>query len=194
VIGGLRARLPPGLGVGDQGAHLLPVAQVLGSGVGRHAGHADRVRQDVAHGRALLAVSAELRPQLHDRGVVIERATLYEHVCHRGGRTFARRVGVERRVRGDRASGFVIGDARCGVYHRLAVPVYGDLQTHLGSGLDEHIDGFLDLLLKDVHDPFSSQWCFEPSDISSDFRQIVVELMSSAIELASGCLREFCCV
>src|ERR671911_2258753 len=30
VVSGSGARLPPGLGVGDHGAHLVPVAQVLG--------------------------------------------------------------------------------------------------------------------------------------------------------------------
>jgi hypothetical protein len=33
----------------------------------------------------------------------------------------------------------------------LAVPVDGDLQATLGSGLDQLVDGFLDLLLDVVH-------------------------------------------
>src|ERR671917_226969 len=72
------ARFPPGLGVGDRCAHLLPVAQILRRGVGRHARHPDRVRQDVPYGRGLLAVSAELRPQLYDRCVVAEVTPLDE--------------------------------------------------------------------------------------------------------------------
>ena len=62
VIRGLGSRLPPGLGVGDHGAHLVPVTQVLRRGIGRYAGYTNRVRQDVPYGGGLLAVGTELRP------------------------------------------------------------------------------------------------------------------------------------
>jgi len=52
----------------------------------------------------------------------------------------------------------MVGDARDGVDHRLAVPVDGDLQTPLGTGFDEIVDGFLDLLLKVIHDRIPSYW------------------------------------
>jgi hypothetical protein len=130
----------------------MPVAQVLGRRVCRYAGHTDRVCQDVAHGRGLFAVGAEFRPQLNKRGVVIERATLCEHVRYGRGRTLAGRVGVEGGVRHDRTPGFVVGDACDGVDHQVTAPVYGDLQTPLDSRLDQLVDDFLDLFLKVFHD------------------------------------------
>jgi hypothetical protein len=114
------------------------------------------MRQGVAHGRLLLAVGAELRPQLDDRGVVAEEAALGEHVRHRGGHTLAHRVGVEGGVRGHRTPGFVVGDARDGVDHLLALLVDGDLQAPLGARLDQLFDGFLDLLLDVVHERLPS--------------------------------------
>jgi hypothetical protein len=81
----------------------------------------------VPHGRGLFAVGSKLRPQLDDSGVVAEEATLDENVRNGRGRALACRVGVDRRVRRDRASGCRIGDARDGVDHQLAAPVDGDL-------------------------------------------------------------------
>jgi hypothetical protein len=156
MIGSLRTRLPPGLRVGDHGAHLVPVTQILGCGIGRYAGHADCVRQRVPHGCTLLAVGAELGPQLHDQGVVAEEAALYEHMRHGGGRTLADRVGVEWRIRGDLATAFRVGYARDGVYQRLALAVDGGLQTPLGPRVDQPVDGFLDLRLNVAHDRFPS--------------------------------------
>jgi len=52
----------------------------------------------------------------------------------------------------------MVGDARDGVDHRLAVPVDGNLQSPLGSGRDKPVYGFLDLLLKVVHDRIPSYW------------------------------------
>jgi len=46
----------------------------------------------------------------------------------------------------------VVGDARDGVDHQIAVPVDGDLQAPLGARLDQLVDGFPDLLLDVVHD------------------------------------------
>jgi hypothetical protein len=106
----------------------------------------------VADGRFLFAVGAKLGPQPDESSVVIEFSTLYEHVRH--GRAIADRVGVEWRVRSDQASGRRVGDANNGVYHQVATPVYGYLQTALGTGLDEPVDGLLDLLLKVVHELF----------------------------------------
>ena len=42
-----------------------------------------RLAQGVPYGDVLLAVSAELGPQLDDRGVVVEDAAFGEHVDHR---------------------------------------------------------------------------------------------------------------
>jgi hypothetical protein len=148
----------------------------------------------VPHGRGLLAAGAELWPQLDDQCIVVEDATLGEHVDHRRGHTLAYRVAKKRRVRRNRTSGCRVGGASDGVDYRLAMPVHGDLQAPLGSILDQPVDLFLNLLLGTVHKRFPSQWCLEPSDIPSDFRQIVVELMPSTIELVNGCLREFHCV
>src|SRR6266566_2114491 len=156
VVAGLGAGLPPGGGAGDPRAHQVPVAQVLGGGVGRDAGHAHRMGQGVPDGGGLLAVGAELRPQLDDGGSVAEQPALHEHVGDGRGRALADRVAVERRAGGHRPSGGGVGDAGDGVDHLLAVPVHGHLQAALGSGLDQLVDGLLHLLLKVVHDPLLS--------------------------------------
>jgi hypothetical protein len=44
------------------------------------------------------------------------------------------------------------------VSDRVALPVDRHLQTPLGSGLDQIVDSFLDLLLDVVHDRFPSRW------------------------------------
>src|SRR5215217_9358448 len=62
------------------------------------------------------------------------------------------RVAEEQCVRGDGASGFGVGNASDGVDHWLTIAVDGDLQTLLGSGLDEPVDGLLDLVLDVGHD------------------------------------------
>jgi hypothetical protein len=157
MIGNLRARLPPGLGVGDGSAHLVPVTQVLWRRVIWYPRHTDRVRQDVPHGRGLLTVGTELGPHLDDRRVIAEQPTLHEHMRHGRGRALANRVAVDRRVRRDATPGLRVGDASDGVGHLLTVPVDGDLQAPLGSRFDQPVDGFLDLLLKVVHDPIPLQ-------------------------------------
>jgi len=73
-------------------------------------------------------------------------------VRHGRGRALADRVAIERRVRLDGTPGLRVGDASDGVNHLLAVPVDGDLQAPLGPRFDQPVDGFLDLLLKVVHD------------------------------------------
>ena len=57
-----------------------------------------------------------------------------------------------------------------GVEHLLAMLVDGDLQTPLGSGLDELVDGFLDLLLNVAHDrcPSQSPYSLSISRATSD--------------------------
>jgi hypothetical protein len=39
-----------------------------------------------------------------------------------------------------------------GVDHQITMPVEGALQAPLGTRLDQHVDGFPDLLLDVVHD------------------------------------------
>jgi hypothetical protein len=96
-------------------------------------------------------VGAELEPQFHDCGVVVERATLYEHVRHGRGRTLPDRVAVEGGIRSGQTPGFMVGDASDGIYYLFAVPVYGNLQTPLGPRFDQLVDSFLDPLLKVFH-------------------------------------------
>ena len=103
------------------------------------------------YGCVLLAVSAELGPQLDDRGVVVEDAAFGEHVNHRRGHALADRVAKEQGVRRDRTSGRRVGYARDGVDHLLAVAVDGYLHAPLRPGLDQRVDGFLDLLLDAGH-------------------------------------------
>src|SRR5215210_756512 len=150
MVSGLRPRLPPGLGVGDLGAHLVPLAQVLGRRVIRYARHADCVRQHLPHGRSFFAVGPELRPQLNHGRVVAEEAALDEHVCHGRSRTLSDGVGVERSVRGDYTTGLRIGDTGDCIDYLLALPVDGNLQASLGTGLNEIVDGLPDSLLKVV--------------------------------------------
>ncbi len=76
---------------------------------------------------------------------------------HGRGHTLTNREAEERCVRRDWTSGCRVGDARDSVDYQVAVSVDGYLQTPLGSGLDELVDGFLDLLLKVVHDRVPSQ-------------------------------------
>src|SRR4028119_1833298 len=141
----------------------------------------------MTHGGGLLAVGAELGPQLDDGSVVAEDAALGEHVYHCRGYALADRKTKERRIRRYQTFGRRISDARDGVDHRVALPadrhmadprgpgprpaaargavdhrvalpVDRHLQTPLGSGLDNPVDGFLDLLLDVVHDRSPSQW------------------------------------
>jgi hypothetical protein len=109
------------------------------------------MREHVTHGCALFAVGPELRPHLHHGRVVIEEPALDEHVRHGGRRTLAHGVGVERRVRCNRTPGLGVGEARDRVYNLLTVTVDGDLQTSLGSRLDQFVDSILDLLLEFSH-------------------------------------------
>jgi hypothetical protein len=118
----------------------------------RPARHADRLAQDVPYGRGLLAVGAELRPQLDDPRVVVENTALGEDVDHGRGHALADRVAKEGRVGGERASGRGVGDARGGVDHLFALVVDGDLQSPLSPGLNQLVDGFLDSLLNVGHD------------------------------------------
>src|SRR5215217_4299367 len=108
----------------------------------------------MSHGNGLLAVGTELRPQLHDPRVVAEHAALDEHVDQGRGHSLADRIGVEHSVRPDRTPSRRISNAGDGVDYRFAVLVDGDLQATLGFGLDQLVDGFLNLLLNVVHDRF----------------------------------------
>src|SRR5829696_3209038 len=108
----------------------------------------------MSHGDGLLAVGTELRPQLCDRRVVAEHAALDEHVDQGRGHSLADRIGVEHGVRPDRTPSRRVSNAGDGVDYRFAVLVDGDLQATLGAGLDQLVDGFLDLLLNVVHDRF----------------------------------------
>ena len=147
VVADLGAGLPPQLGVGDGGAHLVPVAEVLDGGVQRDARHPGGVVEDLAHGHGLLAVGGELRPQLGDRRVVAEQAALGQDVGHGRGRALDDREVVEQRAGVDRAAAGRVGDAGHGVDHLLAVAVDGDLDAPLGPGLDQLVDRLLHLLL-----------------------------------------------
>jgi hypothetical protein len=111
------------------------------------------MRQHVAHGSGLFTVGAELGPKVYDRCVVAEQTTLDEHMRHRRGRALAHRVAIERRVRLDGTPGLRVGDASDCVGYLLAVPVDSDLQTPLGSRLDQLVDDFLYLILDFGHDP-----------------------------------------
>src|SRR5687768_7395752 len=157
MISNLRARLPPGLGGSDRGAHLVPVTQVLWRGVVRYPRHTDRMRQDVAHCSGLLAVGPELGPKVYDRSVVAEQPLLDEHVRHSGGRALADRVAIERRVRLDETPGLRVGNASNSVGHLLAIPVYGDLQSPLRPRFNQLVDRLLYLILNLGHDPTPHQ-------------------------------------
>src|SRR4029450_2890589 len=119
-------------------------------------GHTGGMVQDLAHGHGLLAVGAELRPQLGDRGVVGEPAALGELVGDGGGRALDDRGAVEHGARVDRAGGVRVGAPRDGADHPLAVAVDGDLEPALGSGPDQLVDGLLHILLDVAHAPTPS--------------------------------------
>jgi hypothetical protein len=115
------------------------------------------VVQDLAHGHGLLAVGAELRPQLGDRRVVAEQAALGQDVGDGAGRRLADRVVVEHGAGADRGAGPGVGEAGDGADHLLAVPVGGHLDALLGAGPDQLVDRLLDLLLELAHAPSVSR-------------------------------------
>jgi hypothetical protein len=100
----------------------------------------------------LLAMRAELRPQLDDRSVIVEDTTFGEHMHQRCGHALADRVAEERCVGCDRTPSCRGGDAGDGVNHQLAVLIHRDLLTPPGSRLDQVIESFRDLLLNVAHD------------------------------------------
>ena len=151
VVPDLGARLPPQLRVGDRRAHLAPVAQVLHRRAEGDARHAGRVREHVADGDFLLAVSAELGPQLDDRGVVAELPALHEHVGQGGCRGLADREVVEGRVRGDQPARVWVRDARNDVDDLFSMVVHGNLHPTLSSGFHQLVNRCLNLFLKDAH-------------------------------------------
>jgi hypothetical protein len=108
--------------------------------------------QDLAHGDRLLAMGAELGPEVDDRRVVAEQTALNQEVRNRGRRAFDDREVIEGRARGDGTPGCRVGDTRDRIDEQLAVPVDRHLHSALGSGLDQLVDFVLDLLLRAAHD------------------------------------------
>jgi hypothetical protein len=109
------------------------------------------VVQDLAHGHGLLAVGAELRPQLGHRGVVAEQAALGQDVGHGRGRALDDGVVVEDGAGVDRPAAGRVGDPGDGVHHLLPVPEHGHLDAPLGAGVDQLVDDLLDVLLQLAH-------------------------------------------
>ena len=89
---------PPRGGVGQHGAHVVPVAQVLGGGVVGRCRHTGGVPQHVAQGHGLLAVGAQFGPHVGDAQVVDELAPLDQDVRHSCRHPLRSRRRVEQRV------------------------------------------------------------------------------------------------
>src|SRR6202022_487143 len=105
------------------------------------------VAEHVPHCHLLLAVSAELRPQIDDWRVVSEQPTLGKHVRHSRGSALEDREVVEGSVRCDKTSGRRVGDARDRVDDQPATLVRSDLHAALGSRIDQLVYRLLDLSL-----------------------------------------------
>ncbi len=90
------AGIPPQLGVSEQVAHVLPVAQLRCSQIARQPGHAGGVTQHVADRHSLLAMGRELWPRLGDSHVVVELTALGEYVSDRCGDTLAAEAAQNR--------------------------------------------------------------------------------------------------
>ena len=148
MIADLGARLPPELGGGDRRAHLVPVAKIFDRRRQGDARHARGVVEDVADGHTFLAMSAKLRPELGDPGLVVEGPALGQHVDQGRGCRLADRVAVDGSVRCKQPARCRIRNARHGVDDLLVTFINRDLESSLRPGLDHLIDGPLNLLLE----------------------------------------------
>ncbi len=144
VVAGLRARLPGGRRVLEDRAHAVPVDDILGAQVDRQVGQPGHVTQRMAGGDPLLAMFCEGRPDIGDRGVVVELASLREEVGDGRGDTLRHREGHEDGVTVDGAPGRGIRDARPGIDHELPAMVRGDLEADLRAGRDDLVEQCLD--------------------------------------------------
>lgn len=148
VIAGRRPRRPPRLLGGDEGAHPVPVGQVLGRDPRPQAGHSHGVEQHVAQCHVVLAVCRELRPDLRHALVVVEFAALDEYVCDRGRDPLSGRGGEEQGVRLDRPGGRRIGDPGARVDDGVPLVEDRDLETGLTSRGDGVVQDRLDPTLR----------------------------------------------
>jgi hypothetical protein len=92
------ARLPPGLGLDEHRAHVLPVAQLLDRRVVRRSRQPRGVQQHVPERDPVLAVDAELGPDLSGPQVVGELASLHQHTDDGRGHALGCGCGPEQRV------------------------------------------------------------------------------------------------
>ena len=83
VVGDLFAGRPAGHCVGDQRAHRVPVGEVGRGDVGGQVRHPGGVGEHVPQCDGVLAVPAELGPDVGDAQVVVEPARFGEDVHHR---------------------------------------------------------------------------------------------------------------
>ena len=111
VVAGLSARFPPRPLVGEERADAAPIAEVDGCDVRPQTGHAGGVDKDVAHRHPVLAMRAELGPDVGHTLLVVQLAVFDQHMRDRGGDALARRRSEEEGVWLHRCPGVLIGDS-----------------------------------------------------------------------------------
>ena len=133
VVADPRARRPPWRLIGDERADPVPVTEILGRNVRPEARHAGGVHEHVAQRHAVLAVVAELEPDVGNPLLVADLATLNQHMRDRGCRAFARRRGEEQRAGGHGLPSARVGDPSNRVDDNAALVYDIDLQAVFGS-------------------------------------------------------------
>jgi hypothetical protein len=81
VVAEAGARPPPGLRLGEHRAHVVPVAQILDRRLVRRGRHTSGVQQHVLLRHEILAVGAELGPDVGRPHVICELAPLHQHMA-----------------------------------------------------------------------------------------------------------------
>jgi hypothetical protein len=141
------ARLPPGLGLGEHRAHVVPVAQLLDRGVVRRGGHARGVQQHVPERDPVLAVGTELGPDVGGPQVVGGLAPLHQYMGDGQGHALRCGCSPEQRVG---THGLALARVR-GTAHRIhhdpAVLHHRDLHSNLVAARHPVVDQRLDTCL-----------------------------------------------
>ena len=148
--------LPPQLGVGDEGAHGVPVAEIRRGRFGWETRDTSGVKEHVAQRHLVLPAGPELRPHVDDAQVVGDLTAFDEDVRHRGRHPLRGGTGPEQGVAIDGRSGARIGCTACRVDERVTVPDDRDLHPDLPAGTDhvieEGVDGGGKLVFTHVDD------------------------------------------
>ena len=133
VVAGRGTRFPPRPLVGEERADAVPITEVDGRDVWPQTGDPRSVDEDVAHRHPVLAMCAELGPDVGHTLLIVQLAVFDQHMRDRGSDAFARRCGEEQGARLHRRPGALIGDSGPRVGDDVPRVQDGDLQPGLRS-------------------------------------------------------------